>query len=299
VPPLIAPLFTLCAAFALLGDAPVGWFVALAAGALAPDVDLLLLLLSPPSAVRLHRGPTHTPVGLLVSGAAAGAVTHVTGGPPLPLSIGLALAGTAVHAAFDAVSIQGLASWGRRRARRFALPILVALDPVVTVAAALGVLGAIAFPSAARMVGGAVVVLCLYLIGLRFAFARRARTIARQALTTPIEGIYPRPESLARWTVVTRTVDGIRAGILDVGKKRLSMLEPTPEAEGSAAVASVLGQAVIERAGFPVVREEGATLRLRDLRFAYDWPAPPFGADIELDDAGRPKRERAWLSRRR
>jgi len=304
VPPLIAPLFALSAAFAVLGDAPVGWLVALAAGALAPDVDLLLLLLSPASAVRLHRGPTHTLVGLLATGIGAGLVTNATGGPPLAESIGFALAGTVVHAACDALSIQGLALWGtKRRASRVGLPVLVAADPVLTVVAALGVLGAVAFPAAARFIGAGVVILCLYLVGLRIVFARRAAAAARDALSTPVEGVFPRPESPARWTVVTRTVDGVRAGVLDLGTRRLSMLEHAPEAEGSSALSSALGQAVLERAAFPVAHEEprrgkdarGKIVRLRDLRFAFDWPAPPFGADVELDAEGRAVRERAFL----
>jgi hypothetical protein len=303
VPPLIAPLFALCGAFAALGDAPVGWLVAIVAGALAPDVDLLLLLLSPASAVRLHRGPTHTLLGLVASGASAGAVTHLTGGPALAWSIGLALAGTAVHAAFDALSIQGLALWGRGAKKRVAYPVLVAADPILTVACALGVLGAVGFPGAARLVGATAVVLCLYLVGLRVVLARRAATAARQALSTPVEGVFPRPESPARWTIVTRTLEGIRAGVLDLGTRRLSMLDHAPEAEGSPAIASTLGQAVLERAVFPVAHEEpsrrgksgGKVVRLRDLRFAFDWPAPPFGADVELDADGRPVRERAWL----
>lgn len=299
MPPLIAPLFALCGAFAVLGEPPVGWLVAIVAGALAPDADLLLLLLSPASAVRLHRGPTHTLVGLLASGLAAGALTHFTGGPALPWAIGLALVGTAVHAAFDALSIQGLASWRRGANKRAGHAVLVAADPILTVACALGVLGAVGFPAAARVVGGAAVGLSVYLVGMRVVFARRAATLARQALPTPVEGVFPRPESPARWTIVTRTLDGIRAGVLDLGTRRLSMLDHAPEADGTPAVASALGQAVLERAAFPVAREERRgdrrVVRLRDLRFAFDWPAPPFGADVELDADGRPLRERAWL----
>lgn len=295
MPPLLAPLFALCAAFAALGDAPVGWLVAIAAGALAPDVDLLLLLLSPASAMRLHRGPTHTLVGLVVSGVLAGAVVRFTGGPPWPLSVGLALVGTAMHAGFDALSIQGLALWARRRPRRVALAVLVAADPLLTTLCALGALGAVGFPAAARVVGGAAVALTVYLVGLRVVLARRAHAAAREALTTPVEGVYPRPESPARWTVVTRTKDGMRAGVLDLGARRLSMLEHGPDAEGSPALASVLAQAVVEAASFPVTVEQGRTVKLRDLRFAYDWPSPPFGADVELDESGRPRRERAWL----
>lgn len=295
MPPLIAPLFALCAALAAAPAAPVGWFVALVAGALAPDADLLLLLLSPASAVRLHRGPTHTLVGLVASGVGAGALTAATGGPAPLTSIGLALGGTLIHALFDAVSIQGLAPWGRRRAARLLPAVLVAADPILTLLCALGALGAIGFPAAARVVGGAVVALSLYLVGLRVVLARRAGVAAREALATPVEGVFPRPESPARWTVVTRTVDGIRAGVLDLGTRRLSMLECPPDAAGSPAIASALGQAVVERSVFPVAREDGRLVRLRDLRFAYDWPAPPFGADIELDPEGRPVRERAYL----
>jgi 2-polyprenyl-6-methoxyphenol hydroxylase-like FAD-dependent oxidoreductase len=50
---------------------------------------------------------------------------------------------------------------------------------------------------------------------------------------------------------------------------------------------------------FPVVRrsrrDRGECAELRDLRFAYDWPAAPFGADVDLDAGGAPRRERAYI----
>lgn len=295
MPPLVAPLFALCLALTALGDAPVGWLVALVAGALAPDADLLLLLLSPASAVKLHRGPTHGAVGLVTSAVLAGALTHAAGGPAWGASIGFAAAGTALHAFWDALSIQGLALPARRTAKRASVPVLVALDPYVTVLCALGVLGAVGFPAAARVIAGSAVALVAYLVGMRFVLRRRAWDAAREALATPLEGVYPRPESPARWTVVTRTLEGLRVGVLDLNTRRLSLLESAPEAEGSPALASTLAQAFVERAQFPVAKVEGKTVRMRDLRFAYDWPAPPFGVDIELDKDGRPVRERAYL----
>lgn len=295
MPPLVAPLFAICMLLAALGDAPVGWLVALVAGALAPDVDLLLLLLSPASAVRLHRGPTHGVIGLAVAAVLAGALVHLAAGPSWAASIGFAVAGTVVHAAWDVLSIQGLALPGRKIAGRTSLAVLVAFDPYVTVLSALGVLGAVGFPAGARVIAGSAAALVLYLVVLRFVLRRRAWAAAREALSTPLEGVYPRPESPGRWTVVTRTLEGLRVGVLDLGTRRLSLLESPPDAETSPALASVLGQAFVARALFPVARVEGKTIRLRDLRFAYDWPAPPFGADIELDAAGRPVRERAYL----
>jgi hypothetical protein len=73
------------------------------------------------------------------------------------------------------------------------------------------------------------------------------------------------------------------------------MLDVPQDESHSPARASALAHAVLERAAFPVARVEGRLTRLRDLRFAYDWPAPPFGADVELDASGRPARERAYL----
>jgi hypothetical protein len=293
VPPLAAPLFALCLLLAASGDPPVGWLVALVAGALAPDADLLLLLVSPASAVKLHRGPTHGVVGLVVAAGGAGVLAHLLGGPSWVVSIGFAAAGTAVHAAWDVLSIQGLALPGRKTAGRTSVPVLVALDPYVTVLLSLGVLGAVGFPAGARVIAGAAVV--LYLVILRFVLRRRAWDAAREALATPLEGVYPRPESPGRWTVVTRTLEGLQVGVLDLGTRRLSLLEAPPDAGTSPALASLLGQAFVERAVFPVARVEGKTVRLRDLRFAYDWPAPPFGVDIDLDAEGRPVRERAYL----
>ena len=295
MPPLVAPLFASCVAYALLGDAPSSWLVAIVLGALAPDVDLLLLLLSPAAAVRLHRGPSHSGLGLAVAALSAGLLAHGAVRLPWAESLGLAAAGTCVHVLCDMLSIQGLSLSWRRSTRRVAWSVLVATDPLVTVLCALGVLGAVGFPAAARVVAGAASALVLYLVGMRIVLRRRAWAAARDALPTPVEGVYPRPDSPTRWTVVTRTVDGVQAGVLDLGTRRLSLLETQPDARDSPALSSVLAQAVVERSAFPVARVEGKTVRLRDLRFAYAWPAPPFGADVELDAEGRPVRERAFL----
>ncbi|MBI2896088.1 MAG: metal-dependent hydrolase [Deltaproteobacteria bacterium] len=300
MPPLLAPAFALLAAFgALGGDAPAGTLTALAVGALAPDVDLLLLLVDPARALRLHRGPTHTVVGLAVAAVLAGLAVAAAGGPPPAVAVPLAAGGTLIHASFDAISTHGLAARLSSPRGRKALPLLVPLDPLTTVIAVVAVLVAIAVPGTARVLSLAAIGLLTYLILVRAWARKRAWAAARTGLATPIEGIFPRPESPMRWTAVTRTAGGISAWIVDLGRRRLTALEPLPDAREETLAASRVAREFVRVSPFPVVRrrrrERGEAAELRDLRFAYEWPAAPFGADVDLDADGALRRERAYL----
>lgn len=254
--------------------------VALVAGALIPDIDVLWASGRGVAALELHRGITHSLLGAAVLAVGVGAVARGLG-PERRWGrlVGMAALGIGVgHLFLDLVTSFGIQLFLPFSRARPAWDWLFIIDlwfsvPLLLAVAAARVTGR---PTCARLG-------CLYAAGYlalaALAHGAALRAVERVARTAGLPAArvaaLPQPASPLRWLGLAETAEGYAVAPFHLLAGRPPAFETVPRAPASDLVAEVEAlppvQTYLWFARFPVVQLHAAgdrrVLEFRDLRF--------------------------------
>jgi inner membrane protein len=280
--------------------------IALVAGAMLPDVDVVMALVDELSVVRYHRGLTHWLVGAFLLALPLAVVLYRFGRYKRfwPL-IGLGALGVLTHIALDLPTSFGTMVFTPFSHERYALNLIFIIDPIYSgiILLALG-LGhwrrRWARTPAILGISG----LLLY-IGMAAAMHDRAQerfraAVQAQGLTVLRTEAYPRFPGLWTWLGLAETPTAIIRGRVDLGRSAPMRLNhyPKPSPDGLFTKAGELEevQAFLDFARFPwmTARREGehTILEYYDLRFGAAPHHDDFRLEVVLDGGDTVKRIR-------
>jgi inner membrane protein len=293
-------------------------------GANLPDVDWLTLLASPATALKYHRGITHSLLGTTVlAGLLAGTIYYFgrkappkKNAPPLDLRwllIGCWIA-TLSHLLLDFTNSYGVRPFLPFSGRWYAWDIMFIIDPLLLALLIFGMGMPVIFRLISEEVGakkpgfrrGAIFSLCalVALWGLRDLSHRRVVRLLDSHTYGQEEprqvGAFPVPANPFRWTGVVETDTAfhvLSASALedDVDAERTRVF-PKPETSEAlrAAEQTRTGRIFLNFARFPsaevIQTVDGYDITLRDLRFiSLTSNREGFVASIDLDKELRPR----------
>jgi inner membrane protein len=284
--------------------------IALVAGAMLPDVDVVMALVDELSVVRYHRGLTHSFVGAFLLALPLAAVLYRFGKYKRfwPL-VGLGALGVLTHIALDLPTSFGTMVFMPFSHERYALNLIFIVDPIYsgTILLALG-LGYWwrRWSQVAAILGMSM--LLLY-VGVAAAMHDGARerfraAVQAQGLTVLGTEAYPRFPGLWTWLGLAETPTAIIRGRVDFGHSAPMRLDhyPKPRQDELFTKAGELEevQAFFAFARFPWMstRRDGAhtVLEYYDLRFGAAPHHNDFRLEVILDGSGVVKH--IWLNHR-
>lgn len=251
-------------------------------GALAPDVDGLLVSFGWDIYLRAHEIGTHTIGGALLLGGASGALVAVFRGarafrPRLPPLIVSGIAGSLSHIALDLVCGARIRVAWPLVDTRFTLPLIAMADPWFAATCAAAFVTAIAAKRRTRPIARGLLALIMALLCIKGAMLERALHSA-PARFTSFSALEARFGSLTEWYGYERAPAALRAWLLN-GRTHSSMVtlsqpiaSETPLVAASRSLDTVRNFTNTHEFGFPRERADaGATTVLwSDLR--YCWP---------------------------
>ena len=297
------------------------WLTALVAAgaAVVPDLDFLARKASQKLLfLKLHRGLTHSLLGVpLIAGCAAGVALVLFGLPFVPTFAASALAALS-HLVLDAVmhstGLQLLWPWPRR----LRLPLVVGLNPLTSSARCAerslavcmrctmhsavlsplvlvlwaGFLGSLVPLGSYRVVSRLTLAVALGYLAASAALRLGARLVLRVHLARtndPVKAasVFPASFSPFRWLGVTQTIGGFT--LLDIqplsgrvtSMRRFGPTEQGADVNRSRETATVIE--FLDNAVFPHVSRSGKALIWRDLAYAFSPTVALFTARIQLD----------------
>lgn len=274
--------------------------VAVTAGALAPDLDNVMALWDQLSAIRYHRGLTHSLLGGIPLALLVAWLIFRWGGRGRYREIAaLVYLGVLVHIGLDLVTSFGTKVLYPVSATRFAWDLAFIVDPVLTAAFALPLLIAWRQPRLAkRAVGAGLVVVLLYLglaAGARIRAAERFEAaLAQRGLPAGPIAVVPQFLSPFRWMALAESPGGLYQGTVSLvsnGPVPLRFFEQAPRngfLERSDAIESVRLFRAFAR--FPwtryVQQGDDHIVEYRDLRFGTDRARHDMMLRVVLDASG-------------
>jgi inner membrane protein len=296
------------------------------AGANLPDLDVVTWAEGTATYLRYHRGITHSFLGILLIGLAAGLIVYAVGrranpgNKGIPLSAGWLLAcgliGSASHLLLDFTNAYGVRPFLPFSGRWYAWDIMFIVDPVAMclLAAGLGV------PALLRLISeevgagkpayraGAIFSLTALALlwGMRDVAHRRAVALLdsiqfRQENPRRI-GVFPSPVNPMSWIGVAETDSAFYVIAVSVLEDRLHpgdaevFHKPEPSPSLDAATKSVTGTTFLDFSRFPWGQvqdtDDGYAVTFRDLRFAMPRAQRPgFVMTVKLDKELRVRSE--------
>ncbi|MGH8068534.1 MAG: metal-dependent hydrolase [Candidatus Entotheonellia bacterium] len=271
--------------------------IALVAGAMLPDVDVVMAWVDELSVVRYHRGLTHSFVGAFLLALPVAAVLCRFGKYKRfwPL-VGLGALGVLTHVALDLPTSFGTMVFMPFSHERYALNLIFIVDPIYSgiILLALG-LGywRCRWAQMAAILG--ISGLLLY-VAVAAAMHERARERFRAAVQAQGQAVlrteaYPRFPGLWTWLGLAETPTAIIRGRMDLGRSapmRLDhYLKPSPDGLFTKAGELEEVQVFLEFARFPwmTARREGehTILEYYDLRFGAAPHHDDFRLEVVLD----------------
>ena len=279
-------------------------FVAVTAGAVAPDLDNATALWDQFSAIRYHRGLTHSllggiPLALLI----AWPITRWGGHRRYRDIAGLVYLGILVHIGLDLITPFGTKVLYPFSTARFALDLAFVIDPVLTAAFAVPLVIAWRQPRLAKRaveVGFAVGLLYLGLAaGARgLATSRFEAALAQHGLPTSPVAVVPQFPGPFRWMALAESPSGLHQATVNLahsGPVPLRLFEQAPRngfVERTDSIESVRLFRTFTH--FPwiryVQRGDDHIVEYRDLRFGTDRAIHDMVLRVVLDPSGAVRR---------
>ncbi|MBI1982580.1 MAG: metal-dependent hydrolase [Acidobacteria bacterium] len=300
--------------------------LAMVAGANLPDVDWLTLLANSATALKYHRGFTHSLLGATILAALLAGIVYYLGrkaspkksAPPLDVRwlMGICWIATLSHVLLDFTNSYGVRLFSPFSGRWYAWDIMHIVDPLLLALLILGMGLPVIFRLVSEEVGakkpgfrrGAIFSLCalVALWGLRdLAHRRVVRLLDSHTYgqEEPLRvGAFPTPANPFQWTGVVETDSAfhvLSASALDddvdAGRTRVHRKPETSDAL-QASERTRTGRIFLDFARFPwtevIQTVEGFDATMRDLRFASPTSARRgFLVKIELDKELRARAE--------
>lgn len=253
--------------------------------AVLPDVDTISYLHGTFAAYQHHRGFTHTLLGLPVMAAAALAIVWMATrfrSKPSPsrwaLLYGFALLGVASHLGLDLTLSYGLRPFEPFSYRWYALDLNLVIEPWITLALILGLITSRLVKPTQRRVPIVLAFLALACVWMTRAYEHH-RAIAALASLRPGAVRFSAFPYLSPfwWHGVVETEKAYET--MEIGPTgvqsgtTVSYAKLLPNDELRSAQSSGVGQVCVDRAAYPLLRENtnGAdrVVRIYDLRWAY------------------------------
>jgi membrane-bound metal-dependent hydrolase YbcI (DUF457 family) len=271
-------------------------------GALSPDIDVVAVWRGWDVYLRVHEIGTHSILGSIVLGSAAGTLVFVLIRGARYTAMALAgSAGALSHVAFDIVSGASIRLGWPFLQRRVSLPLVAMADPWLILICAAGALGLWVLRRRAFVVATTVVVAIaafLTVKGVLMAVAVPKWRVATGADTIVHHVIEASWSSLTEWSVSDRTSMALRKWRVDAaGAPDLLFSIPvrtgSPLVEASRSLDTVRNFLGVHDLGFPVTtpHEDGTQVLWSDVR--YCWSSTEcglwFGGVFDRD--GRPVRQ--------
>lgn len=271
--------------------------IAVVAGAMVPDIDVVMALVDELSVVRYHRGLTHSFVGALLLALPLAALLYRFGHCKRfwPL-VGLGALGVLSHLALDLPTSFGTMIFTPFSRERYALNLIFIIDPIYS---GLIVLALVVGYWRRSWTQGAAVLgisgLALYLLvasAMHEAARQRFKTtVEAQGLTVLRTEAYPRFPGLWTWLGIAETPTAVIRGSVDLTPHAPLRLDhyPKPQPDGLFSRAGELEEvrAFLEFARFPwmTARREGerTVLEYYDLRFGAAPHQNNFRLEVVLD----------------
>lgn len=274
--------------------------IALVAGSVLPDVDVVMGLVDELSVVRYHRGLTHSFVGAFLLALPLAVVLYRLGPYKRfwPL-VGLGALGVLTHIALDLPTSFGTMIFMPFSRERYALNLIFIVDPIysgiLVLALSLGYWKR-RWAETAAMLGMAGLVLYIGVSAAMHATARERFKMALEAeglAALRIEA-YPRFPGVWTWLGLAETSTAVVRGDIHLGRSAPALLEryPKPTQDGLFTQVTELEevQAFLAFAKFPwmTARRQGeqTILEYYDLRFGSAPHHNDFRLEVILDGAG-------------
>ena len=284
--------------------------IAVVAGAMLPDVDVVMGLVDQLSVIRYHRGLTHSLVGAFLLALPLAVLLHRFGRYKRfwPL-LGLGALGVLTHIALDLPTSFGTMIFTPFSRERYALNLIFIIDPIysgiILLALGLGLWKRRWAQKAAILGLGGLVLYVGVAAAMHSAARERFQTLlAAQGNTVLRTEAYPRFPGPWTWLGLAETPSAIIRGNVDFGGSGPLRQEhfPKPSQDGLFPMAGELEevQAFLEFARFPwmAVRRDGehTILAYYDLRFGTAPHHHDFRLQVILDGTGGVKH--TWLNHR-
>lgn len=264
---------------------------AVAAGALAPDLDVLPGLWDPAVSLVLHRLPTHSLLGgLALALVLACIIRGIGGGRYRPLAA-LVYLGVLTHVILDVFTPSGTAVLWPLDSRRLSVGSLYMIDPVVISIGAASLMPATWWKRpGARVARAGLLALCGYLLlgaGVRTGVeARWARVLAGDGPVVTRSTVVPAFPGPLRWLGVAETPSMILRARFWAWEVAASPAEVFPRGTPDPALPQVEAhwavRAFLEAARFPwrrtLIEGESRVVEFRELAFQDH----PFGGPMVL-----------------
>jgi inner membrane protein len=274
--------------------------IALVAGAVLPDIDVVMAWVDELSVIRYHRGLTHSFMGALLLAVPLAALLSRFGKCKRfwPL-MGLGALGVLTHIALDLPTSFGTMIFTPFSQERYALNWIFIIDPMYSSIILLALAVAYRKPQWARTaavvgMGGLVLYLGMAAAMHEAARARFTRAVEADGVTVLRVEAYPRFPGPWTWLGLAETPTAVIRGGVELGNSAPMRLDHylKPKQDGLFTTAAELEevQAFLEFARFPwmTVRQdaEHTVLEYYDLRFGAAPHHNDFRLEVVLDTAG-------------
>jgi membrane-bound metal-dependent hydrolase YbcI (DUF457 family) len=254
-------------------------------GALAPDIDGLLVPLGWDVYLRGHEIGTHSIAGALLVGAASGVVVAVWSGlrsarPFRPCLTALMTAGTVgslSHIILDLMCGARIRIGWPVLDARVTFPLIAMADPWFVAPCAVALVTALVVRRRMRVIAGGLLATILLLLSVKGVMLQRALSLAPTRFES-LSALEARFRSLTEWYRYERTADAVRAWRLN-GATRTStvtmsqsIVADTPLVAASRSFGTVRNFMRTHEFGFPRERADGDRTIVEWSDLSYCWP---------------------------
>jgi membrane-bound metal-dependent hydrolase YbcI (DUF457 family) len=262
------------------GRLGTGAVAAAVLGALSPDIDVLAVSKGWDVYLRVHEIGTHSIIGSIILGSAAGTLVYLLKRGAGYLALVLAgSAGALSHIAFDIVSGASIRLGWPFLQTRVSLPLVAMADPWLIAICGMGALGLCVLRRRAFVVAMTVVAaiaIFLTIKGMLMAMAVPHWRAATRGDIVVHYGIEASWSSLARWEVSDRTPTALRKWrVHAAGTPELLFTIPlgtdSPLVDASRSFDTVENFLRVHDLGFPVATplEDGTQVLWSDIRYCW------------------------------
>ena len=271
-------------------------------GALSPDIDVLAVWRGWDVYLRIHEIGTHSIVGSLVLGSAAGTLVYLMRRRARYTALVLAgSAGALSHIVFDIVSGASIRLGWPFLQGRASLPLVAMADPWLIAICAIGALGLWILRRRAFLVATTVVAAIVIFLTIKGVFMAvavpqwRGATGADNVVHHVVEASW---SSLTQWDVSDRTATSLRKWRVDAAGSpemlfTIALRTDSPLVDASRSFDTVQNFLHVHDLGFPVVTplEDGMQVLWSDIRYCWSSTECALWFGGVFDSGGRPVRQ--------